>query len=85
MTIIGSQKMNKKDIIAIMSIRFNYADEDPYGFPTIQDKMEHVLKGMEEYNLLKYQQTFCKDCGVETKLGTGSARCRECWDDKNGV
>lgn len=30
------------------------------------------------------EQTFCKDCGVETKPGRGSARCRSCWDDKVG-
>jgi hypothetical protein len=29
--------------------------------------------------------TFCIDCGAETKLGSGSARCKECWDDRCGT
>ena len=29
-------------------------------------------------------QTTCKDCGVETTSGAGSARCKECWADKTG-
>lgn len=28
--------------------------------------------------------TTCKDCGIETKSGAGSARCPSCWDDKCG-
>lgn len=28
--------------------------------------------------------TFCIDCGVETKPGRSSARCKECWNDKVG-
>lgn len=26
----------------------------------------------------------CIDCGCETKKGTGSARCPECWDERCG-
>ena len=26
----------------------------------------------------------CKDCGIPTKPGVGSARCPLCWDDKCG-
>lgn len=24
----------------------------------------------------------CKDCGIETKPGPGSARCPSCWEDR---
>ncbi len=44
--------MTKQNILNIMSIRFNYADEDPQAFPTIQDKMEWVLKGLEEHGVV---------------------------------
>lgn len=30
------------------------------------------------------KKTFCKDCGVETKPGSGSARCPSCWNDRLG-
>lgn len=30
------------------------------------------------------KKSFCKDCGVETEPGSGSARCPSCWDDKCG-
>jgi predicted Zn-dependent protease len=36
---------------------------------------------------LKYEKnrkTFCIDCGTKTVPGPGSARCKECWDDKLG-
>lgn len=33
---------------------------------------------------LKVKKTTCKDCGVETVPGVGSARCPGCWDDKCG-
>ena len=29
-------------------------------------------------------QTYCKDCGMTTKSGSGSARCPSCWDDRFG-
>lgn len=28
--------------------------------------------------------TTCKDCGVKTKPGVGSARCASCWEDRCG-
>ncbi len=32
----------------------------------------------------KYVRIACKDCGVKTIPGPGSARCPSCWDDKCG-
>ena len=31
-----------------------------------------------------YPETFCKDCGLPTMPGAGSARCPQCWDDRLG-
>lgn len=28
--------------------------------------------------------TKCKECGKQTKPGTGSARCKDCWDSRIG-
>lgn len=30
-------------------------------------------------------KTYCKDCGVRTKYGPGSARCLNCWSARIGV
>lgn len=27
-------------------------------------------------------KTYCKDCGIETARGQGSARCKPCWEDR---
>lgn len=36
------------------------------------------MKGLLE------RETFCKDCGVQTQPGVGSARCGQCWEDRCG-
>jgi hypothetical protein len=35
-------------------------------------------------NLEKLSNPTCKDCGVPTQPGAGSARCQGCWDDRCG-
>lgn len=48
----------------------------------VMEKHKDALKKLAENDT---SQTYCKDCGVETKPGPGSARCAACWDDKCGV
>jgi len=37
-----------------------------------------------DWNICECAKTFCTDCGVETKPGEGSARCKKCWDSRFG-
>lgn len=46
------------------------------------DYKEIVLTEDRYYEVFK--KTSCKDCGVETQPGSGSARCPECWEDRCG-
>jgi len=41
-------------------------------------------KSREGGSLPSTPATYCIDCGQETKQGAGSARCKECWDDRCG-
>jgi len=34
--------------------------------------------------LVAVEPTTCKDCGVLTEPGKGSARCPSCWEDRCG-
>lgn len=43
---------------------------------------EEEIQAVEEKAF--FEKTTCKDCGVETKPGTGSARCPQCWEDRCG-
>lgn len=67
----------------------NLASEDLYlrlqaaGF----DYKEIVLtedRYYETFGVTGKSRTTCKDCGRDTKPGTGSARCPECWEDRCG-
>lgn len=35
-------------------------------------------------NIASKDVTICKDCGIETEPGPGSARCPQCWEDRCG-
>ncbi len=45
---------------------------------------EIVLTEDRYYETFGVKKTTCKDCGVETQPGSGSARCKQCWDDRCG-
>jgi len=38
--------------------------------------------GYKSLTLVPDTGSKCKDCGVDTKPGVGSARCEECWNDR---
>lgn len=44
--------MKRKDMILIMAIRYNYCLENPESFPDVRNKMDWILKGMEEHGML---------------------------------
>lgn len=40
------------------------------------------LLGWKFVNEWEPETNTCKDCGIETGIGAGSARCSDCWDDR---
>lgn len=50
----------------------------------IEEAAEEILTRLDNAGLLKpfTTATYCKDCGIETTPGRGSARCKDCWNDK---
>jgi tRNA(Ile2) C34 agmatinyltransferase TiaS len=52
--------------------------------PIIKLSKEELLELLNSIQGKEDTQTYCKDCGMATKSGSGSARCPSCWDDRFG-
>lgn len=56
--------------------------EDSGMLPPEIDKM--IEKHLCSVNEWEPETTTCKDCGVPTTPGVGSARCKDCWNSRFG-
>lgn len=52
----------------------------------LDDQYNRSPRVPEEYYVNEWEPetNTCKDCGIETGIGAGSARCEDCWNDRFG-